>query len=59
MSFKQWYERAGISKATAWRLLSRGEGPELIKLSPKLRGVTYDADRRWRAARIISTASAT
>jgi predicted DNA-binding transcriptional regulator AlpA len=58
MSFKQWYERVGLSKATAWRIVVRGEGPELIKLSTRRHGVTYAADRLWRAARTVSASTA-
>lgn len=51
MTIRQWRERNTLSRATAQRLFNRGEGPDRIWLSPNRFGVTYGADRRWKAKR--------
>jgi hypothetical protein len=51
MTLRQWWERNSLSRATAQRILARGEGPDITWLSAQRRGVTYGADRRWKAAR--------
>ena len=40
----------GISLETARRIIARGE-VEVVDLSPRRKGVTYGASRRYRAAR--------
>jgi hypothetical protein len=57
MSLTQWYARNGISKATGLRIIARGEGPEIIALSPNRKGVTYGADAAWKAKRRILPAT--
>jgi hypothetical protein len=59
MTLRQWWERNSLSKATAWRIIAAGEGPEIINLTRKRRGVTYGADRRWKAARTRTVSTAT
>jgi hypothetical protein len=57
MSIREWCRRNNISLPTAKRLIARGEGPELIKLSPNRIGITFGADRAWKAQRRISPAA--
>jgi hypothetical protein len=54
MTLKQWFVRNTLSRSTGQRLIARGEGPELTDLSPGRRGVTYGADRAWKAKRRIT-----
>lgn len=58
MSFKDWCQRNDISAATGRRLIAHGDGPELIRLSAKRIGVTYGADRAWKAQRRVSAPAA-
>jgi hypothetical protein len=59
MSFKAWCDRNDISTATGRRIIQRGEGPEVIRLSTNRIGVTYGADRAWKESRRrVSTAVA-
>jgi hypothetical protein len=57
MSFKDWCRRNDISPATGRRLIGRGDGPDLIKLSANRIGITYGADRAWKAQRRIGAAA--
>ena len=54
MSFKAWCRRNDISPATARRIINRGDGPKITRLSPNRIGVTYANDRAWKAARTPS-----
>ena len=54
MSFADWCSRNEISKPTGRRLIAAGQGPDLIRLSPNRIGVTYGADRAWKAQRVIA-----
>lgn len=58
MSFREWICRNNISPATGRRLIARGDGPELIQLSANRIGITYGADRAWKAKRRIAPVAA-
>lgn len=51
MSIKTWAMVANIGLSTAKRLLARGEGPALVRLSPGRVGVTAGSHARWLAER--------
>jgi predicted DNA-binding transcriptional regulator AlpA len=51
LSFKQWCALNGISVPTGRRLLDAGNGPEIIRLSPRRIGVTLAANAAWQEAR--------
>jgi hypothetical protein len=55
MTLKEWFRRNTLSRATGQRLIASGKGPDITWLSPNRRGVSYGADRRWKAARTVST----
>jgi hypothetical protein len=52
MSFAAWCALNDISQPTGRRLIKRGDGPEIIRLSPKRIGITVKADREWKAKRV-------
>ena len=52
MSFADWCEFNNISEPTGRRLIKSGDGPEVTRLSPRRIGITYGADRRWKAGRV-------
>lgn len=58
LTLAQWYTLNGFSRATAQRLIARGEGPRLIKLSSRRIGIRLSDHRAWQASRLIETASA-
>jgi hypothetical protein len=57
MTIGQWRERNTLSRATAQRMFARGEGPDRIWLSPNRYGITYGADRAWKAKHRILPAT--
>lgn len=57
MSVTKWAEINDLSLITARRVIARGEGPELIQLSPNRVGITRRADREWKRRRVISPAA--
>jgi hypothetical protein len=58
MSFKEWIRRNNISPATGKRIIARGDGPTITRLSPNRIGITYGADRAWKAKRCIAPTAA-
>ncbi|WP_441268026.1 helix-turn-helix transcriptional regulator [Bradyrhizobium sp. 215_C5_N1_1] len=57
LSFAEWHELNGFSRATAQRLMASGKGPRFIKLSERRIGVTVAENRRWQASRQIEIAA--
>jgi len=57
ISIPKWAEINDLSTITARRLIARGEGPEIIQLSPNRFGITRRADREWKRRRVISPAA--
>ena len=53
LSFAQWCALNGISPATGRRLLARGEGPTITRLSDRRIGITVGANADWQAKRAI------
>jgi hypothetical protein len=47
----EWAQLARISMRTARRILARGDGPTVVRLSAKRVGVTVAAHKRWLASR--------
>jgi hypothetical protein len=47
-----WYKSKGISRDTARRLLQRGEGPPIVRLSERRKGVRVIDDIAWTEARV-------
>jgi predicted DNA-binding transcriptional regulator AlpA len=57
LTLAQWYTLNGFSRATAQRLIARGEGPRLIKLSERRIGIRLSDHREWQASRLIEPAA--
>jgi hypothetical protein len=51
MSFRQWCAVNAFSTATGRRLVKSGQGPVLLRLSPRRIGITIAANRAWQTAR--------
>ena len=51
LSFRQWCELNGISEKTGRRLLARGAGPQVTKLTDKKIGIAVRHNRSWQEAR--------
>jgi hypothetical protein len=51
LSFNQWCDLNGFSKATGRRIINAGTGPVITQLSPRRIGVTLGNNRRWQASR--------
>lgn len=51
MSFAQWCELLGISAATGRRILARGEGPPVIRLSERRIGIDAHDNDSWLSSR--------
>jgi predicted DNA-binding transcriptional regulator AlpA len=47
LSFSECTHRAGVSLATWRRILERGEGPKIVKVTPRRRGVRESAFVKW------------
>lgn len=57
LSLAEWYQLNGFSRATAQRLIARGEGPRIIRLSARRIGIRVSDHRAWQASRLIEIAS--
>jgi hypothetical protein len=58
LPFRVWQEEfSGLSLGTAKRICAIGEGPPLIRLSPKRRGVRYSDHIAWIESRKIGAAN--
>jgi hypothetical protein len=51
MPFHIWCEMAGVSPATGRRILSSGQGPAVVQLSPRRIGITKGAHAAWLESR--------
>ena len=52
LTLKQWAERTGFSVATARRIINRGDGPPIIDISTRRRGVRVCDDFAWQESRL-------
>jgi predicted DNA-binding transcriptional regulator AlpA len=52
MPFREWCELNSISEDTGQRLVARGDGPKLTKLSARRLGVREDHNAEWQDRRI-------
>jgi hypothetical protein len=48
MTFAQWIELNGLSRATGRRILQQGKGPKVLQLSDRRIGIRYGDNRRWQ-----------
>jgi predicted DNA-binding transcriptional regulator AlpA len=51
MSFAQWCRVNSFSKPTGRRIIKRGEGPPVIRLSPRRIGIRESDNRAWQDSR--------
>ena len=51
LTFLEWCSLNRISERNGRRLLANGEGPAVVRLSPKRIGVTVRENRAWQQAR--------
>jgi predicted DNA-binding transcriptional regulator AlpA len=51
VSIREWAQLANVSHRTAKRLLAAGEGPPLLKLSERCRGIRLSDHNAWLASR--------
>jgi hypothetical protein len=51
MTFPEWCAVNSISPRTGRRLIAAGDGPPVVRLSPRRIGVTIASDRSWKASR--------
>jgi predicted DNA-binding transcriptional regulator AlpA len=51
LTFRQWCQVNGFSKATGHRLIKAGEGPSILQLSPRRIGIKESANAAWQASR--------
>jgi predicted DNA-binding transcriptional regulator AlpA len=54
ITLQEFAESQGISFATLQRMIKRGEGPKIIRLSPRRVGVRVIDGREWQQARVRS-----
>ena len=52
MSFQEWAKAASLSERTAKDVIERGEGPQIVQLSPNRIGVRVCDHRAWLASRV-------
>jgi predicted DNA-binding transcriptional regulator AlpA len=52
LTFTQWCDLNGFSKATGRRIIKRGEGPPVLQLSPRRIGIRESDNAAWQAARV-------
>jgi hypothetical protein len=53
MPWPHFLARNGLSRSTGSRMRQEGKGPEVIKLSERLLGVSFRAEAKWRASRTV------
>jgi predicted DNA-binding transcriptional regulator AlpA len=51
-TFEEFAKQNSISTATLERVIRRGEGPKVVKLSPRRLGIRESDGAAWQAARI-------
>jgi len=52
LTFRQWCELNGFSKATGIRLIRRGDGPPVLQLSTRRIGIRESDNAAWQASRV-------
>jgi hypothetical protein len=52
-SIEEWAALSGISKRSCEELLATGEGPPLVRLTPKRRGIRAIDLANWQLARLL------
>jgi predicted DNA-binding transcriptional regulator AlpA len=52
LTFRMWCAVNGFSLATGRRIVARGDGPRIIRLSPRRLGIRESDNAAWQAARI-------
>jgi predicted DNA-binding transcriptional regulator AlpA len=57
VSIREWAALAGVSHRTAKRLLAAGDGPPLLRLSERCRGIRLSDHDAWLDARAIAACS--
>jgi hypothetical protein len=55
LSFPQWAKLAGLSERTGREIIERGDGPNIVQLSPNRIGIRVCDHREWLAARTRKT----
>jgi hypothetical protein len=50
LTFAQWCEVNHISEATGNRILKSGNGPKVVQLSERRRGIRVGDNRKWQDA---------
>ena len=56
MTFREWCELNSIAKNTGRRLMARGEGPRITRLSENRIGIREDHNAEWQDRRIRDSA---
>jgi predicted DNA-binding transcriptional regulator AlpA len=57
LSFAQWCDLNGFSKATGRRIIKRAEGPPVLQLSPRRIGIRESDNVAWQASRTRGAAA--
>ncbi len=55
LTIAEWAARTGFSVATARRIINCGDGPKIIDISPRRRGIRVCDDFAWQQARLRQT----
>jgi len=58
LTFNEWCDLNGFSRATGQRLKLSGQGPRFIQLSERRQGITVGENRRWQQSRLIEPSAA-
>src|SRR5262245_50507525 len=56
MTFAEWCALNGFSQRTGRRLVKRGDGPPIVRLSPQRIGITVRHNREWQESRVQRSA---
>jgi hypothetical protein len=56
LSIAQWCDLNGFSLATGRRLLASGQGPRVIDLSARRKGIRLSDNRAWQDLRVRESA---
>jgi predicted DNA-binding transcriptional regulator AlpA len=51
LTFRQWCDLNGFSRATGYRLIGAGRGPVITQLSDRRIGITIGNNAAWQASR--------
>jgi predicted DNA-binding transcriptional regulator AlpA len=51
LTFPEWCAVNSISPRTGRRLIAAGDGPPVVRLSPRRIGITVRANREWQQSR--------